>query len=71
MFYFRAFFVLVTFAICYIAGTLNVINENHWLVNAGILATWILFYGYVLEPAVKAKLVRKSWLFMEELIVER
>ncbi|MCC5452229.1 hypothetical protein LMJ53_10900 [Rheinheimera sp. UJ51] len=59
MLYFRIAFVFVTFVIVYAAGMLNIINENHWLVNAGILALWIVCYGYVLEPVVKAKLARK------------
>lgn len=51
--YFRIFFVIVTAVLAYWAATLDVMNNNHWLINAAILTGWIILYEIVERVAKK------------------
>lgn len=54
MIYCRLTFIILTGILVYWAATLDLINSNHWLINAAIGSGWIALYE-VFEHVVKTK----------------
>lgn len=55
MIFIRVVFVFLTAMIVYLAASLDMINNNYWVLNAAILSSWYLFYFFFIDKAIKNK----------------